>query len=44
MERFTRECLELEESGTQGSNSMEKVYERAAKLVSSIPVVRYAVY
>lgn len=33
MEKFTRECLELEESGTQGANSMEKVYERAAKLV-----------
>ncbi|KAF8606662.1 hypothetical protein BDV93DRAFT_553820 [Ceratobasidium sp. AG-I] len=33
MEKFTRECLELEESGTRGSNSMEKVYERAAKLV-----------
>lgn len=36
MEKFTRECLELEESGTQGANSMEKVYERAAKLVSAL--------
>ncbi|KAG8678052.1 His Kinase A domain containing protein, partial [Ceratobasidium sp. 395] len=33
MERFTRECLELEEAGPQGVNSMEKVYDRAAKLV-----------
>ncbi|KAG9127245.1 His Kinase A domain containing protein [Ceratobasidium sp. 392] len=33
MEKFTRECLEFEESGPQGVTSMEKVYERAAKLV-----------
>ncbi|KAG9104974.1 His Kinase A domain containing protein [Ceratobasidium sp. 370] len=33
MEKFTRECLELDESGPQGVDSMEKVYDRAAKLV-----------
>ncbi|KAG8720035.1 His Kinase A domain containing protein [Ceratobasidium sp. 394] len=33
MEKFTRECLELDESGPQGVNSMEKVYDLAAKLV-----------
>ncbi|CAE6434858.1 unnamed protein product [Rhizoctonia solani] len=33
MERFTRECLELEESGSQNGTSMEKVYDRATKLV-----------
>ncbi|CAE6416351.1 unnamed protein product [Rhizoctonia solani] len=33
MEKFTRECLELEESGSQSGTSMEKVYDRAAKLV-----------
>ncbi|KAJ1307554.1 hypothetical protein OPQ81_001651 [Rhizoctonia solani] len=33
MERFTRECLELEESGSPNGTSMEKVYDRAAKLV-----------
>ncbi|KAG8733967.1 His Kinase A domain containing protein [Ceratobasidium sp. 423] len=33
MEKFTRECLELEESGSQNGASMEKVYDRATKLV-----------
>ncbi|CAE7184639.1 unnamed protein product [Rhizoctonia solani] len=33
MERFTRECLELEESGSQNGTSMERVYDRATKLV-----------
>ncbi|CCO28948.1 DNA polymerase delta small subunit [Rhizoctonia solani AG-1 IB] len=33
MERFTRECLELEESGSPNGTSMEKVYDRASKLV-----------
>ncbi|CAE6516153.1 unnamed protein product [Rhizoctonia solani] len=33
MEKFTRECLELEESGSQNGTSMEKVYDRATKLV-----------
>ncbi|KAF8689033.1 Domain present in phytochromes and cGMP-specific phosphodiesterases, partial [Rhizoctonia solani] len=35
MERFTRECLELEESGSPNGTSMEKVYDRASKLVSA---------
>ncbi|QRW03977.1 protein-histidine kinase [Ceratobasidium sp. AG-Ba] len=34
MEKFTRECLELEEeSGPHGVSSMERVYDRASKLV-----------
>ncbi|CUA70493.1 Peroxide stress-activated histidine kinase mak1 [Rhizoctonia solani] len=33
MEKFTRECLELEESGSQSGTSMERVYDRATKLV-----------
>lgn len=41
MERFTRECLELEEPGPQGANSMEKVYDRALKLASRIIQAEY---
>jgi hypothetical protein len=37
MEKFTRECLEMEEShqGTKGPAKMEHVYARAAQLVCS---------
>ncbi|EPQ52743.1 hypothetical protein GLOTRDRAFT_117464 [Gloeophyllum trabeum ATCC 11539] len=49
MEQFTRECLEIDTEGSKespnslfGSQSMEKIYDRAAKLVKRTLDVEYA--